>query len=251
MHDRSVVLLWAPVESSSHLLLHCLLSWLPIARLSPIHTYYSPCCTLAPLYVNLCSFFCETMSTLEHNRCGSSGRHTKHQSMILVPQTGCTGQIPQSDCHTSVSHALFDPQSVFSQWQSGKHTPQTMLAVQKGMKNLGSVERQELSSCYLWLVGGRPLVVSDPLGAVAQQFMALGAAVVQEVAKLKLKPRNSVRWVCISFAICQKAGVWRHVFEPHVVLGLKYWGCFLAPCYDAWRRRLVCSFASFAVGCST
>ncbi|KAL3148584.1 hypothetical protein ABBQ38_014015 [Trebouxia sp. C0009 RCD-2024] len=42
--------------------------------------------------------------------------------------------------------------------------------------------------------GGRPLVVSDPLGAVAQQFMVLGAAVVQEVAKLKLKPRNSVRY---------------------------------------------------------
>lgn len=50
-----------------------------------------------------------------------------------------------------------------------------------------------LSSCLFVLVGGRPLVVSDPLGAVAQQFMVLGAAVVQEVAKLKLKPRNSVR----------------------------------------------------------
>ena len=33
--------------------------------------------------------------------------------------------------------------------------------------------------------------------------MTLGAAVVQEVAKLKLKPRNSVRWV--SCASCQKA----------------------------------------------
>ena len=31
------------------------------------------------------------------------------------------------------------------------------------------------------------------MGAVAQQFMTLGAAVVQEVAKLKLRPRNSVR----------------------------------------------------------
>lgn len=41
--------------------------------------------------------------------------------------------------------------------------------------------------------GGRPLVVADPMGAVAQQFMTLGAAVVQEVAKLKLRPRNSVR----------------------------------------------------------
>lgn len=42
--------------------------------------------------------------------------------------------------------------------------------------------------------GGRPLVVADPMGAVAQQFMTLGAAVVQEVAKLKLRPRNSVRY---------------------------------------------------------
>ncbi|KAL0035528.1 hypothetical protein WJX77_010743 [Trebouxia sp. C0004] len=42
--------------------------------------------------------------------------------------------------------------------------------------------------------GGRPLVVADPMGAVAQQFMTLGAAVVQEVAKLKLNPRNSVRY---------------------------------------------------------
>lgn len=46
-------------------------------------------------------------------------------------------------------------------------------------------------------------MIVDPLGAVAQQFMTLGAAVVQEVAKLKLKPRNSVRWV--SCASCQKA----------------------------------------------
>jgi len=36
-------------------------------------------------------------------------------------------------------------------------------------------------------------VVADPMGPVAQQFMTLGAAVVQEVAKLKLNPRNSVR----------------------------------------------------------
>lgn len=36
-------------------------------------------------------------------------------------------------------------------------------------------------------------MVADPMGAVAQQFMTLGAAVVQEVAKLKLRPRNSVR----------------------------------------------------------
>ena len=45
--------------------------------------------------------------------------------------------------------------------------------------------------------GGRPLVVADPMGAVAQQFMTLGAAVVQEVAKLKLNPRNSVRCACM------------------------------------------------------
>lgn len=54
-----------------------------------------------------------------------------------------------------------------------------------------------LSSYSCGCAGGRPLVIADPLGAVAQQFMTLGAAVVQEVAKLKLKPRNSVRWVCI------------------------------------------------------
>ena len=41
--------------------------------------------------------------------------------------------------------------------------------------------------------GGRPLVIAEPWGQVAQQFMTLGAAVVQEIAKLKLKPRNSVR----------------------------------------------------------
>ncbi len=35
------------------------------------------------------------------------------------------------------------------------------------------------------------------MGAVAQQFMTLGAAVVQEVAKLKLNPRNSVRCACM------------------------------------------------------
>ena len=50
-----------------------------------------------------------------------------------------------------------------------------------------------LSSCACGIAGGRPLVIADPLGAVAQRFMDLGAAVVQEVAKLKLKPRNSVR----------------------------------------------------------
>ena len=37
-------------------------------------------------------------------------------------------------------------------------------------------------------------MIAEPMGEVAQQFMTLGAAVVQEIAKLKLKPRNSVRW---------------------------------------------------------
>lgn len=45
---------------------------------------------------------------------------------------------------------------------------------------------------------GRPLVIAEPMGEVAQQFMTLGAAVVQEIAKLKLKPRNSVRWGSIA-----------------------------------------------------
>ena len=36
-------------------------------------------------------------------------------------------------------------------------------------------------------------MVSDPMSSTSQAFMDLGAAVVQEVAKLKLAPRNSVR----------------------------------------------------------
>ena len=43
--------------------------------------------------------------------------------------------------------------------------------------------------------------MADPMGAVAQQFMTLGAAVVQEVAKLKLKPRNSVRSVYTHYTL--------------------------------------------------
>lgn len=43
--------------------------------------------------------------------------------------------------------------------------------------------------------GGKPLVVADPAGATAAAFMELGAAVVQEVAKLKLVPRSAVRSV--------------------------------------------------------
>ena len=47
------------------------------------------------------------------------------------------------------------------------------------------------------------------MGAVAQQFMTLGAAVVQEVAKLKLRPRNSVRsaHVTVTAAIPLQLGV--------------------------------------------
>lgn len=61
------------------------------------------------------------------------------------------------------------------------------------------------------IAGGRPYVIADPLGAVAQQFMTLGAAVVQEVAKLKLKPRNSVRWGCLRCASFEKGKVQGHV----------------------------------------
>jgi len=38
-------------------------------------------------------------------------------------------------------------------------------------------------------------VVADPAGPTAAAFMELGAAVVQEVAKLKLVPRSAVRSV--------------------------------------------------------
>ena len=36
-------------------------------------------------------------------------------------------------------------------------------------------------------------MVADPAGPTAAAFMELGAAVVQEVAKLKLVPRSAVR----------------------------------------------------------
>ncbi len=38
-------------------------------------------------------------------------------------------------------------------------------------------------------------MVADPAGPTAAAFMELGAAVVQEVAKLKLVPRSAVRSV--------------------------------------------------------
>lgn len=60
-----------------------------------------------------------------------------------------------------------------------------------------------IEPCALGAAGGRPLVIADPMGAVAQQFMSLGAAVVQEVAKLKLRPRNSVRCLTTIFATTQ------------------------------------------------
>ncbi len=41
--------------------------------------------------------------------------------------------------------------------------------------------------------GGRPLVVADPLCDTSQAFMDLGAAVVREIAKLKMVEKNAVR----------------------------------------------------------
>lgn len=41
---------------------------------------------------------------------------------------------------------------------------------------------------------GTPLVVSDPAGPVARCFSELGAAVVQEIAKLRAQRKNSVRF---------------------------------------------------------
>jgi hypothetical protein len=42
--------------------------------------------------------------------------------------------------------------------------------------------------------GGKPLVVSDPAGAVGRAFSELGVAVVREVAKLRSLRRNSLRY---------------------------------------------------------
>ncbi len=36
-------------------------------------------------------------------------------------------------------------------------------------------------------------MVAEPTGPTAQAFMELGAAVVREIAKLRLQPRNAVR----------------------------------------------------------
>ncbi|KAI7842036.1 hypothetical protein COHA_004236 [Chlorella ohadii] len=41
---------------------------------------------------------------------------------------------------------------------------------------------------------GKPVVVEDPTGPTAQAFLELGAAVVREVAKLRMAPKNSVRY---------------------------------------------------------
>jgi MinD-like ATPase involved in chromosome partitioning or flagellar assembly len=42
--------------------------------------------------------------------------------------------------------------------------------------------------------GGRPLVVEAPTSPTAQAFLELGAAVVREVAKLRVAPRGTVRY---------------------------------------------------------
>ena len=44
-------------------------------------------------------------------------------------------------------------------------------------------------------------MVADPAGPTAAAFMELGAAVVQEVAKLKIVPRNTIRYVVVEFAV--------------------------------------------------
>lgn len=44
------------------------------------------------------------------------------------------------------------------------------------------------------LADGLPLVVSDPQSPVARSFSDLGAVVVQEIAKLKLVRKNSIRF---------------------------------------------------------
>lgn len=44
------------------------------------------------------------------------------------------------------------------------------------------------------LAGGKPLVVSDPVGPVGSAFMELGATVVREVAKLSAASKYGVSW---------------------------------------------------------
>jgi len=61
---------------------------------------------------------------------------------------------------------------------------------------------------------GRPLVIAEPMGEVAQQFMTLGAAVVQEIAKLKLKPRNSVRYDADRHAIVVDLEGYNFLLDP-------------------------------------
>ena len=45
-------------------------------------------------------------------------------------------------------------------------------------------------------------MVAEPTGQTAQAFMELGAAVVREIAKLRLQPRNAVRCAACSQALC-------------------------------------------------
>ena len=42
--------------------------------------------------------------------------------------------------------------------------------------------------------GGKPLVVTDPTGTIAQSYFELGAATVREVSKLRRASQNAVRW---------------------------------------------------------
>ena len=45
----------------------------------------------------------------------------------------------------------------------------------------------------MYFTGGKPLVVADPTSETSATFMAMGAALVREVAKLRNVPRNAVR----------------------------------------------------------
>eukprot|EP00891_Asterochloris_glomerata_P007340 jgi/Astpho2/7340/fgenesh1_pm.00114_%23_1_t len=65
--------------------------------------------------------------------------------------------------------------------------------------------------------GGQPLVVSDPMSSTSQAFMNLGAAVVQEVAKLKLAPRNSVRYDAAQHAFVASIGSEQLLLDPATV----------------------------------
>ncbi|KAK9835351.1 hypothetical protein WJX81_004228 [Elliptochloris bilobata] len=67
--------------------------------------------------------------------------------------------------------------------------------------------------------GGRPLVVAAPTSATAQAFMELGALVVREIAKLRLQPRNAVRFdeERAAFAVNLPGGSGEFYLRPAVV----------------------------------